>query len=134
MIFYKKLQSQGGVSDVLSKQGLIYWQKGMKEQALSSMKDGLEIREKLDNKNLIAESLSYIVQFSIESNDLEAARKYFNGKLPKSYEPYLIKKEYSGFPICNLIILKYEDSEKSEEVYFGWGYYKNNAEESYAPS
>ncbi|MHA1219682.1 MAG: tetratricopeptide repeat protein [Candidatus Heimdallarchaeaceae archaeon] len=65
MKIQKGFQNQPGISDVLSKKGMIYWQKGMKEQALSSMQENLEIRQKLDNKDLIATSLSYLIQFNV---------------------------------------------------------------------
>jgi len=74
---HKGFQNQFGISEVLTKQSLVFWQKGMQEQALSYMKDSLEIRQKIDNKNLIAVSLSYLIQFNIEINDLDAAKKYF---------------------------------------------------------
>jgi len=77
MTIQKGFQNQIGISDVLSEQGVIYWQKGMKEQALSSMQEGLEIRQKIGNKDLIAISLSYLIQFNVELDNLEAARKYF---------------------------------------------------------
>ena len=77
MTFLKSFQHQSGMSDVLTEQGLIFWQKGMKEQALSSMQEGLEIRQKIDYKELIATSLSYLIQFNVELNSLETAKKYF---------------------------------------------------------
>ncbi len=74
---YEKRENQFGISGVLTKEGLIYWQKGMQEQALTSIQEGFEIRQKIGHKNLIANSLSYLIQFSVELNNLEAARKYF---------------------------------------------------------
>ncbi|GAI56282.1 unnamed protein product, partial [marine sediment metagenome] len=77
MTIYKGLQNLLGISSVLSEQGLIYWQKGMKEQALSFLQESLEIRQKIGNKVLVAASLSYKIQFNVELNNIEEAEKHF---------------------------------------------------------
>ena len=73
---YKKFGNKFGISEVLTKQGQIYWHKGMKEKALISIQEGFKIRQQIDNKNLIANSLSYLIQFNVELNHLEAAKKF----------------------------------------------------------
>ena len=77
MTIHKGLQNLLGISSVLSEQGKIYWQKGMKEQALSFIQESLEIRQKIGDKALVAASLSYLVQFNVELNNIEKAKKYF---------------------------------------------------------
>ncbi len=77
MTLHKGLQNLLGVSSVLSEQGLIYWQKGMKEQALSFIHESLELRQKIGNNVLVAASLSYLIQFSVELNNIEEAKRYF---------------------------------------------------------
>lgn len=77
MTIYMGLNDQHGISLVLSEQGLIYWQKGMKEQALSLLEKSLEIRKKIGDKAREAATLSYLIQFSIELNNIELAMKYF---------------------------------------------------------
>ena len=77
MTIHKGLQNLLGISSVLSEQGKIYWQKGMKEQALSFIQESLEIRQKIGNKALVAASLSYLIQFNVELNNIEKAKKYF---------------------------------------------------------
>ncbi len=76
MTIYKGLQNRLGISSVLSEQGLIYWQKGMKEQALSFIQESLEIRQKIGNKVFEAASLSYLIQFNVELNDIEEAKRH----------------------------------------------------------
>jgi tetratricopeptide (TPR) repeat protein len=77
MTLHKGLQNLLGVSSVLSEQGLIYWQKGMKDQALSFIHESLELRQKIGNNVLVAASLSYLIQFSVELNNIEEAKRYF---------------------------------------------------------
>lgn len=77
MTIHKGLQNLLGISSVLSEQGMIYWQKGMKEQALSFIQESLEIRQKISNKALVSASLSYLIQFNVELNNIEEAKKYF---------------------------------------------------------
>lgn len=77
MTIHEGLQNLFGISSVLSDQGKIYWQKGMKEQALSFIQKSLEIRQKIGDKALVAASLSYLVQFNVELNNIEKAKKYF---------------------------------------------------------
>ncbi|MCG3256022.1 MAG: tetratricopeptide repeat protein [Candidatus Heimdallarchaeota archaeon] len=77
MTIHKGMQNLLGISYVLSEQGMIYWQKGMKEQALSFIQESLEIRQKISNKALVSASLSYLIQFNVELNNIKEARKYF---------------------------------------------------------
>ena len=77
MTIHRGLQNLLGISSVLSEQGKIYWQKGMKEQALSFIQESLEIRQKTGNKALVGASLSYLIQFNVELNNIEKAKKYF---------------------------------------------------------
>ena len=105
MTIHEGFQNQIGISDVLSEQGVIYWQKGMKEQALSSMQDGLEIRKKIDNKDLIATSLSYLIQFNVELNNLEGARKYFESLVLINKETK-IKQVSQNYKFSEALILK----------------------------
>ena len=105
MTIHEGFQNQIGISDVLSEQGVIYWQKGMKEQALSSMQDGLEIRKKIDNKDLIVTSLSYLIQFNVELNNLEGARKYFESLVLINKETK-IKQVSQNYKFSEALILK----------------------------
>ncbi len=53
------------------------------------------------------------------------------GELPASYKARVIKTELSGLPACNFIILKHNTTDPiKEEIFFGWGYFKGNTNES----
>ncbi len=92
MTINKGLQDQHGISLVLSEQGKIYWQKGMKEQGLDLIERSLEIRRKIGDKAREAASLSYLIQFNIELNNVEVAKKYFK-------DLDLINKEISNIHV-----------------------------------
>ncbi len=77
MTIQKGFQNKFSISHILTEQGKIFWQKGMKDQSLTLIRDGFELRQKIGNKNLIADSLSYLIQFNVELGNIEAAKKYF---------------------------------------------------------
>ena len=77
MTIQEGFRNQIGISTVLMDQAMIYWQKGMKEQAISILQESFEIRYKVGNKALAASSLASLIQFNVEINNLEEAKKYF---------------------------------------------------------
>lgn len=49
----------------------------MKDNSLSNIQESLEIMHKIGGKNLIVANLSYLIQFNVELNNIETARKSF---------------------------------------------------------
>lgn len=71
------LNDQHGISMVLTGQGMIYWQKGMKEKGLELIEKSLEIRSKIGDKPREAASLSYLIKFNVELGNVTKAKDYF---------------------------------------------------------
>ena len=71
------LNDQHGISMVLSGQGMIYWQKGMKDKGLELIEKSLEIRSKIGDKPREATSLSYLIKFNVELGNVTKAKDYF---------------------------------------------------------
>ncbi|MCG3217295.1 MAG: tetratricopeptide repeat protein, partial [Candidatus Heimdallarchaeota archaeon] len=71
------LNDQHGISMVLTGQGMIYWQKGMKEKGLELIEKSLEIRSKIGDKSREAASLSYLIKFNVELGNVTKAKDYF---------------------------------------------------------
>jgi hypothetical protein len=61
---------------------------------------------------------------------IEEIRKQL-GKLPQALKVRVIKHDKGMFPVCNFIILRYPRAvERSDEIFFGWGYFKGGANEN----
>ncbi|MCE7741317.1 MAG: tetratricopeptide repeat protein [Candidatus Heimdallarchaeota archaeon] len=77
MPIHTGLNDQHGISLVLSDQGMIYWQKGMKEKGLDLIERSLEIRRKIGDRAREAASLSYLIRFQVELGNVDKAKEYF---------------------------------------------------------
>lgn len=61
---------------------------------------------------------------------IEEIRKQL-GKLPQTLKVRVIKQDKGMFSVCNFIILRYPRAvERSDEIFFGWGYFKGGANEN----
>ena len=74
---HQAFQDNHAISSVFSDQGVIFWQKGMKDKGLQLMEKSLKMRENLGDRVREAESLAYLIQFNIEMKKPEKAKKYF---------------------------------------------------------
>jgi hypothetical protein len=62
---------------------------------------------------------------------LDSIKKDCGGALPTTYKARVIKTEASGLPACNFIILVRSPNDPTpEEIFFGWGYFHGNPNES----
>lgn len=53
------------------------------------------------------------------------------GILPTSFQVRVVRNSFAGVPACNFIILTRDSTDPvPEEVFFGWGYFRGNANES----
>ena len=105
MTIEQGFQNNISISHILTEQGKIFWQKGMKEQTLTLIQDGLELRQKIGSKNLIADSLSYLIQFNVELGNIEAAKKYFES-LELINKEIKIKQVSHNYKFAEALILK----------------------------
>ena len=57
--------------------------------------------------------------------------KRFDGKLPDCYQVRVLKPSTKDMPACNFIIIKHHDAgPTSEEIFFGWGFFRGSSNES----
>jgi len=62
---------------------------------------------------------------------VERIKARLGGVLPASFDARFVNSSFAGFPACNFIILSRDPSDPvPEEVFFGWGYFRGNANES----
>jgi hypothetical protein len=53
------------------------------------------------------------------------------GKLPPYFKVRVLREDKGVFPVCNFIVLRFPiATDRNDEIFFGWGYFKGGANES----
>ncbi len=76
MEIYEGIQNQYGICSVLTEQGVIYWQKGIQDRAITLIKRSLDIALKIKDDVKISSNASYLVQFYLEQNAVDKAKEH----------------------------------------------------------
>ncbi|MHA1200214.1 MAG: tetratricopeptide repeat protein [Candidatus Heimdallarchaeaceae archaeon] len=76
MEIYEGLQNQSGICSILSEQGVIYWQKGIQDEAIALIKRSLDIALNIKDDVKISSNASYLVQFYLEQNAVDKAKEH----------------------------------------------------------